>query len=616
MLKVPQLNDMTYEQIIQRAVSRIPSLTDQWTDFNSHDPGITVLQTYAWLVDMLNYYMDATGDVHVKKYLKLLGIQQQKRRAAAGYVVIHGDVQQKIPKGTRLFAGDISFETAEEWKGSENRFCSFLRQIEDQYLDLTAFAGTDGEYADIFQPEEQAAQAVCLGFSKPLQEEDRIYICVEYQERRNPFDQTFRLGTLEWQVFTEEGWKTVEVEDETCGFLRSGFVTLKDMAPMAVWSPMFGNGRAYYLKANLQENTYDSCPRIGMVYVNPLKVIQQHTVCKEGELLPELLIGTTDGCAGQSLLFDYPYAYKFSLAVVGEDGEVETYHYAEDLEEAGYKDRVFTYEEETQSIRFGDGIHGVIPRQNKDIYVTGLICSLCGNGNVQAGELNRFEDPTIRAAVSNPLPVDGGQDAETIRDMKKRMQKELFIQNRMASQTDYETIVKQTPGLMIDLVQVIPGKEYGVMHRQNRSENEVVVVVKPWSDEKKPVLKEQYRKAIEDYIEPYRLINTKVTVESARYAGICVHGKIALEQNSPKTRKAVLERISRELSYTERKHPFGTVISYGQLFTALENTEGVKKVLELNLERTGNAARKNDRGDVLLDADALGILEGTDLQFC
>ena len=176
---------------------------------------------------------------------------------------------------------------------------------------------------------------------------------------------------------------------------------------MAVWSPMFGNGRAYYLKANLQENTYDSCPRIGMVYVNPLKVIQQHTVCKEGELLPELLIGTTDGCAGQNLLFDYPYAYKFSLAVVGEDGEVETYHYAEDLEEAGYKDRVFTYEEETQNIRFGDGIHGVIPRQNKDIYVTGLICSLCGNGNVQAGELNRFEDPTIRAAVSNPLPVYG-----------------------------------------------------------------------------------------------------------------------------------------------------------------------------------------------------------------
>ena len=83
-------------------------------------------------------------------------------------------------------------------------------------------------------------------------------------------------------------------------------------------------------------------------------------------------------------------------------------------------------------------------------------------------------------------------------------------------------------------------------------------------------------------------IETKVEGE------ILEHGKIALEQDSPKTRKAVLERISRELSYTERKHPFGTVISYGQLFTALENTEGVKKVLELNLERTGNAERMTE----------------------
>ena len=67
MLKVQQLNHMTYEQIIQRAVSRIPSLTDQWTDFNSHDPGITVLQTNAWLEDMLKNKKDATGDLQEKK---------------------------------------------------------------------------------------------------------------------------------------------------------------------------------------------------------------------------------------------------------------------------------------------------------------------------------------------------------------------------------------------------------------------------------------------------------------------------------------------------------------------------------------------------------------------
>lgn len=88
MLKVQQLDDLTYEQIVNRCISRIPAMTDQWTDFNSHDPVITVLQTYAWLVDMLNYYMSATGDVHVQKYLKLLGITPNAAKESESYVML------------------------------------------------------------------------------------------------------------------------------------------------------------------------------------------------------------------------------------------------------------------------------------------------------------------------------------------------------------------------------------------------------------------------------------------------------------------------------------------------------------------------------------------------
>lgn len=38
-------------------------------------------------------------------------------------------------------------------------------------------------------------------------------------------------------------------------------------------------------------------------------------------------------------------------------------------------------------IRFGDGIHGAVPRQKQEIYVTGLVTSLCGAANIQGGEL-------------------------------------------------------------------------------------------------------------------------------------------------------------------------------------------------------------------------------------
>ena len=72
-------------------------MTEEWTDFNHHDPGITVLQMYAWLTDMLDYYMSATGDVHVEKYLKLLGVEPKEGCPAGGYVVVEG-----LPEGTVL----------------------------------------------------------------------------------------------------------------------------------------------------------------------------------------------------------------------------------------------------------------------------------------------------------------------------------------------------------------------------------------------------------------------------------------------------------------------------------------------------------------------------------
>ena len=108
MLKVPRLDDLSYEQMIQRAVSRIPAMTDQWTDFNNHDPGITVLQAYAWLTDMLNYYLNATGDVHIEKYLKLLGIEPLPAQAARCYLAVEGEEGEiRIPAGTRFLAGEI-----------------------------------------------------------------------------------------------------------------------------------------------------------------------------------------------------------------------------------------------------------------------------------------------------------------------------------------------------------------------------------------------------------------------------------------------------------------------------------------------------------------------------
>ena len=617
MLKVPKLDDLTYEQMMQRAVSRIPSMTEEWTDYNHHDPGITVLQMYAWLTDMLDYYMGATGGVHVEKYLKLLGVEPEEGRPAEGYVVVEqlpdGTV---LPAGTRFLAGTIPYETICDYEIRINRFLAFLNETDGVLTDMTAFAGKDGDYAEGFAEHFEQEAAVWFFFEKPLADGDGLYLCVEPDARRNPFDESFRICDLTWQIYTAHGWVQTEVKDETCCFLKSGFVYPAASEEMVSYKEPSTGRSGYVIRAVLKENRYDRLPRIGMVYVNPLQAVQKNTICRERETLNELRIGQTDGCAGQELLFDYPDVWKFSLMLIDENGEQTIWKEIRSFSEADYKSRVFVYDRERQMVRFGDGIHGMIPPQKQSVYVTGLSCSLYGEGNVQAGELKAVAEMTDQGyRVSNPMPLSGGRDREQLKDMTARMEETVFAQRRMASEEDYEKIIGSTPGLRIERVHVIPGPVYGKLHRQNRGFNEVVAVVKPWSEKIRPDLDETYVAAIREYMEPFRLLNTKVSIVSPEYVGIEIYGKIVLHSVSEKEKEMVTSWLKKQIAEAGGEKKFGAVISCGKLFAGLEMLPGVVRVQELNLERMGSAAVKDDRGDIHLQEDALCYLEKVELEF-
>ena len=51
-LPVPNLDDKTFEQLIEEARALIPRFAPEWTDHNLHDPGITFMELFAWLAEM------------------------------------------------------------------------------------------------------------------------------------------------------------------------------------------------------------------------------------------------------------------------------------------------------------------------------------------------------------------------------------------------------------------------------------------------------------------------------------------------------------------------------------------------------------------------------------
>ena len=74
-LTLPVLDDRNYEQLLNEAKQRIPVHTPEWTNFNvESDPGITMVQLFAFLTDSLLYRANRIPERNRLKFLQLLGI--------------------------------------------------------------------------------------------------------------------------------------------------------------------------------------------------------------------------------------------------------------------------------------------------------------------------------------------------------------------------------------------------------------------------------------------------------------------------------------------------------------------------------------------------------------
>lgn len=283
MLQVPRLDGDDFESIFARAKARIPTLTDEWTNFNESDPGITTLETFAWLFDTLHYYMNASGEVHRLKYLKLLGIEPV-RRAATCVLAAEGSGELDLPRGTRVYAGEIPFETIETLRTPANRLTAVFLDEAGRRTDLTARAGVDGGFAPVFTPKSLPGSCLYLGFARPLTGAVRLYLELAPQPR-TPFAGDFRLAELVWEGYDGTAWRPVRLEkDETCGLLRSGFLEFST-AGAVPGAPDAPEGCG--LRCRLEQNHYDLTPRLGRVLPACVEAVQIRTWARTEELISD-----------------------------------------------------------------------------------------------------------------------------------------------------------------------------------------------------------------------------------------------------------------------------------------------------------------------------------------
>ncbi|MEV7888946.1 putative baseplate assembly protein [Streptomyces sp. NPDC002817] len=112
----PILDDRTYEQLRTELIRRIPVHTPEWTDHNESDPGIALLDLFAYLGESLLYRFNQIPDATKVAFLRLLDVQPRPARPAQVLVVARTEAPEGVQllAGREVKAGPVSFETGGE----------------------------------------------------------------------------------------------------------------------------------------------------------------------------------------------------------------------------------------------------------------------------------------------------------------------------------------------------------------------------------------------------------------------------------------------------------------------------------------------------------------------
>ncbi|MBZ5558149.1 MAG: putative baseplate assembly protein [Acidobacteriia bacterium] len=116
-LPTPILDDRSYQQLRDELIRRIPVYAPEWTDHNASDPGITLIELFAFLGENLLYRFNQIPEATKLAFLKYLQIPLRPATAARAMVTIKTSGTSSsvlVPIATEMRAGSVPFESLTE----------------------------------------------------------------------------------------------------------------------------------------------------------------------------------------------------------------------------------------------------------------------------------------------------------------------------------------------------------------------------------------------------------------------------------------------------------------------------------------------------------------------
>jgi predicted phage baseplate assembly protein len=101
-----RLDDRNFDDLVEECLQRIPRYCPEWTDYNLSDPGITLVELFAWLTDQMLMRFNQVPRKNYVAFLELLGIRLQPptpaRTRLTFYLSTSLSEDYIIPMGTEV----------------------------------------------------------------------------------------------------------------------------------------------------------------------------------------------------------------------------------------------------------------------------------------------------------------------------------------------------------------------------------------------------------------------------------------------------------------------------------------------------------------------------------
>lgn len=114
-LAPPVIDDRRYPQLVDETLARAAVHTPEWTNFNQSDPGVTLVQLFAFLTENLLYRANLIPERNEVKFLQLLRVPLQPAQAARGLVSIQNERGplriETLDRDLEVRAGAVPFRT-------------------------------------------------------------------------------------------------------------------------------------------------------------------------------------------------------------------------------------------------------------------------------------------------------------------------------------------------------------------------------------------------------------------------------------------------------------------------------------------------------------------------